>query len=620
MAVPVHAFVTALILTASPMEERAQTAVVRLKNQVVTDGSTRSERLVRARVGVRAPPKRAPAATRPGALSRARALLAEVKRDPAKRRYRHHWERAIHALVRAARGRDAPAALLEAARARYGLYRFSAVESDRDEALALAARAARAGSREAAPFARAIHREAGDEEGAPAKTAKAMAKTKTGHPAAGPGGASVPPAPAAARPEEDEPGDPVLEDPVAESPAGDEKEEKTDEVASGQPPTQPGPVRVTEVKAWSNSDYTRVAVYLSKATGWQKEEIAPEGDRPRRLALDFRPALLEGKAVARPIGDAQVQRVRAAQRDPETVRVVLDLAGSDAYQLFSLDDPPRLIVDVGTREAQREAQASAFPAPPQPPAEQAEPAGEGQGDEGVEAPASRLIRRIVVDAGHGGHDTGAIGPNRVREKDVVLAMAKRLGNRLRRAGFEVVLTRRDDTFLPLEERTAIANASHADLFVSLHANAHPRRDRKGIETYFLNVADGRYAARLAARENGALSPEGGNGLQVQRILSDLDAKTSAGSSRHLARLVQRELCVGVRAHVGEVRDLGVKSALFYVLLGARMPAVLVETAFVSNRAEERRLASARYQEEVAMDVARAIVAFAAREPRVASVR
>src|SRR5206468_4146357 len=155
-------------------------------------------------------------------------------------------------------------------------------------------------------------------------------------------------------------------------------------------------------------------------------------------------------------------------------------------------------------------------------------------------------------------------------------MAQRLARRLEAAGFEVLLTRRDDSYIPLEERTAIANTARGDLFVSLHANAHPHRDRRGVETYFLNLADGRYAARLAARENGASSLDGEGSEQVRRILSDLDAKASSASSRRLAQLVQREICEGVRARIGEVRDLGVKSALFYVLLGARMPAVLVE--------------------------------------------
>jgi N-acetylmuramoyl-L-alanine amidase len=223
----------------------------------------------------------------------------------------------------------------------------------------------------------------------------------------------------------------------------------------------------------------------------------------------------------------------------------------------------------------------------------------------------------VVDAGHGGHDPGAIGPRSVREKDVTLAIARKLAKRLRAAGFHVVLTRGDDRYLALEERTAIANTARGDLFVSIHANAHPRRGRTGVETYFLNVADGRYAARLAARENG-LDPEGEG--EAVRILTDLDATASADASRRLAQLVQREITAGVRANVGEVRDLGVKSALFYVLLGARMPAVLVETAHISNRDEERRLASGRYQDEVAAGIARAVSAFARGATDVAAAR
>jgi len=517
-------------------------------------------------------------AARPVTLERAKALLAQVKRDPAKRRYRHHWERAIRALEKAARGRDRAPALLEAARARYALYRFSQVDADRDAALRLAVKAGKAGARDAAPFAAAIRREMGDDE--PAKASKKGT----------PGPVSPASSPAS---DDDAPADPVLEDALAAAaPAA------TDDAPAG---ADAGPARVSEVKSWSNADYTRVAVYLSRPVAFTKEELPADGERPRRLALDLTPAQLE-HGLAHAVGDALVERVRAAQRDPETVRVVLDLAGRDDLAIFSLDDPPRLIVDVGVREARREAQASALHEP-----------------EGELAPR-RPIRRVIVDAGHGGHDTGAIGPTRVREKDVTLAIARRLAKRLQARGFEVVLTRRDDTFVALEERTAIANARHGDLFVSLHANAHPRRDRRGVETYVLNVADDRYAARLAARENGALAEEADGGKDVRRILSDLDAKASVDASRRLAHAVQRELCAGIRSRVGETRDLGVKSALFYVLLGARMPAVLVETSFISNRAEEKRLSSARFQEEVATAVSRAVESFALREARVASAR
>ena len=551
------------------------------------------------RRAARAPrtPARAHAA-RAGGLAEAKAAMSAVMRDRTKRRYRHHWERAIAGLVRAARGRDAPDALLAAARARYALYRWSANEADRAEALRLAGRAAKAGSKEANGLAAAIRRAAGDD--APARPPR-----RRGAPQ---------PAPEAApesTPDEESPPDPALEAALADVAGAPAAPAMKLGESGGE-----GTARVTDVRAWTSEDYTRVAIYLSHWVGWQKLELPAEGDRPRRLALDLRPASLDG-ALARVVPGVQVDRLRAAQNDPETVRVVLDLHGSDRVELFGLEDPPRLVVDVGTHAARRAASAPVASAPDV--AAPARPSATPASLEVVpESAPSGAIRRIVVDAGHGGHDPGAIGPRGVREKDVTLAIARRLATRLRTLGFEVVLTRRGDRYLPLEERTAIANTARGDLFVSVHANAHPRRSRSGVETYVLNVADDRYAARLAARENG-VELAAGEG-DAARILTDLDAKASAGASRRLAGLVQRELTSGVRARVGDVRDLGVKSALFYVLLGARMPAVLVETAFISNTVEERRLASPRYQDEVAGAIARAVRSFARSDARVAAAR
>jgi len=531
------------------------------------------------------------------ALQKARAELEGVKKSPAKRRYRHNWEKAIRSLERAAKGPDTGPAYLDAAKARYALYRFSAVEADREKALVLAGRASRAGAAQAGALAAAIRREAGDE--VPPLAAKAPARKADPAPApltrrqpspvvaAPPSPAPAPPPPAD---EGDEELDPVLEEAIAEAPpaqvAAPEK---------GAAAAERTPARVSEVQTWSNADYTRVAVYLSQPVSFEKQELAADRDHPRRLALDLRPALLDGQGSLRTVGDSLLHRVRAAQHGPDTVRVVLDLKGQDAYQVFTLGDPPRLIVDLGVREAQREAIARAVP--------RAAP-----DDEDAES-GRRPIRRIIVDAGHGGHDTGAIGPRGVREKDVTLAMARRLAEKLRGQGFEVTLTRTDDRYLKLEERTAMANMARGDLFVSLHTNANPRRDRSGVETYFLNVTDDRYARRLAARENGSLELEE-TPRDVQRILTDLDSKASAGASRTLARMVQKEITLRTRQSQGPVRDRGVKNALFYVLLGARMPAVLVETAFISNRAEEKRLASPAYQQLVADGVTRAVVEFA----------
>ena len=546
---------------------------------------------------------------RPSRLDRARALLAALKRSPAKRRYRHNWERAIRAFERAARGPDTGTALLEAARARYALYRFSAVESDREKALALAGRAAAAGAPQAAVFAAAVRREAGDDEprgraakgSPPARAFLAAAPAPASRP--GPAVPQTAPSPADAADDEEGADDPVLEEAVADATEGERPAD-----GGGKAPASPdGPAHVSEIRSWSNADYTRVAVYLSRGVTYEKQELLGDRERPRRLALDLRPAVLDGQALKTSVADALVRGVRAAQYGPDTVRVVLDLERQeDGYELFTLDDPPRLIVDVGTRQAARESVAKAM-----------EPAAAPPGEDDGEEAGHRAVRRIIVDAGHGGHDTGAIGPRGVREKDVTLAMALRLAQKLRAAGFEVVLTRSDDRYLRLEERTAIANMARGDLFVSIHANAHPRRDRSGVETYFLNVTDDRYARRLAARENGVVerdeSPPG-----VKRILTDLDARASAGPSRALAQLVQREVTSRVRQSQGSVRDLGVKNALFYVLLGARMPAVLVETAFISNREEERRLASPAYQQIVADGVTRAVCDFAGRPSRLAA--
>jgi len=537
-----------------------------------------------------------------GKLDRALAQLAAVRRDPQKRKYRHNWERALASVRDAAQGKDRARGLLAAARGRYALYRFSQVEADRDEALRLGALARKAGASEAAAFVAAVRREAGDEPrpARAAKRGKPPPRTRAVAPAA---------EPAESEEESEEASlDEALDTALAagEDDAARPTPRPFDAVPEGpgtaaDPRADEGPVRVHEVRSWSQGDTTRVAVYLSRPAGYRQLELPADGSHPRRLAIDIEGAVLDGAASAHAVKNGKVDQVRTGQNGPATVRVVLDLHGDEELRLMSLDDPPRLIVDVG-------AQAARLARVP--------PLGPGRPES--ELSARRPVRRIILDAGHGGHDTGAIGPSRVKEKDVTLALARKLKQRLEGQGYEVLLTRRDDRYLRLEERTWFANAHRGDLFVSLHVNAHPRRERRGIETYVLNTADDRYARRLAARENGALSDDGAEGADAKRILADLNAQASAEPSRRLALQVQRELVAAARGHGGEARDRGVKSALFYVLLGAAMPAVLVETGFISNRAEEKKLREPRYQEALAHALARGIGSFARGEARVAA--
>ena len=221
----------------------------------------------------------------------------------------------------------------------------------------------------------------------------------------------------------------------------------------------------------------------------------------------------------------------------------------------------------------------------------------------VAAQLGLKVRTVVIDPGHGGKDTGAIGPHGVREKDVALAIAEKLAARLRSQGLAVVLTRDRDVFVPLDERTRIANQAHADLFVSVHCNAARRRKLQGVETWTLNVASDHYAARLASFENAA---DEHTVSDLRLILADLATKANAGDARELAQAVQSSLVRTLRSRVGSVRDNGIKQALFYVLLGTHMPSILVETAFLSNPGEERRLRSAKYQEGAADAIARGL--------------
>ena len=224
------------------------------------------------------------------------------------------------------------------------------------------------------------------------------------------------------------------------------------------------------------------------------------------------------------------------------------------------------------------------------------------------------IRRVVVDAGHGGRDTGALGPRGTREKDVALAIAKVLALKLKALGFAVVLTRQDDRYLTLDERTRIANDARADLFVSIHCNAARRRKLSGIETWTLNVASNRYAARLATFENADTDRSASD---LRLILADLATRANADDSRDIAQSVQSALVRAMRSRGEKVTDHGIKHALFYVLLGARMPAILVETGFISNPAEEGRLRSRDRQRAAADAIAAGVREFADGRRRIA---
>ncbi len=218
------------------------------------------------------------------------------------------------------------------------------------------------------------------------------------------------------------------------------------------------------------------------------------------------------------------------------------------------------------------------------------------------------IRRVVIDPGHGGKDPGAISPSGLQEKEVTLRVAKQLAEELRaKLGCEVILTRDRDVFVSLEERIAIANRREADLFISLHVNSAPNRAAKGLETYILDLATDQESMRVAAQENASSTRSFSD---LQGILMDLMHNAKANESLKLAGTVQENMVSGLRQSHGEVKDLGVKKAPFIVLLGAKMPAVLVEIGFISNPQEEERLRSQPYLAQVARKIAGGVAEYA----------
>jgi N-acetylmuramoyl-L-alanine amidase len=273
-------------------------------------------------------------------------------------------------------------------------------------------------------------------------------------------------------------------------------------------------------------------------------------------------------------------------------RVVLELEGAATYRVQHADRGRIISVAVvaATPATRPEPRVAAATAPPQ--------------------ALAGLRPKIVIDPGHGGRDPGAQGY--AIEKEVTLAIAKRLAELLReRLGAETVLTRSRDVTLALSDRTARANVEGADLFLSIHANASPSHKRRGIETYYLNNSNDRATIRLAAMENGGAPRRARGRTDLRYILSDLVQVGKIEESVALAGAVQAGLVSHLQDRYPDVADLGVKQGPFYVLVGAHMPCVLVETSFLTHPTEGRRLRGQAYREAVAQGVFAGVARFLA---------
>lgn len=379
---------------------------------------------------------------------------------------------------------------------------------------------------------------------------------------------------------------------------------------------------LSDIRYWSNEDYTRVVIQLDREVDFDKSVLS----NPDRIYFDLHDVALEPEFDDRTydVNGLFIRQIRVGENRPNIVRVVLDFEQINNHTVFALYDPYRIVIDTrGGSRSKSQAIASSGPAT----------AGEGQQDPVTTAPPATTnsgiadpspspthrgdwtltrtlglkVGRVVIDPGHGGRDTGTIGPSGLREKDLVLDIAHRLREKLQqRLGTDVILTREDDRFIPLEERTAIANQNSADLFISIHANASRHRRVSGVETYVLDFARSDAEREIASRENASSQR---NIRELENLLRKIAAEDYNQESRDLAHVIQKTLIDDLSPQMSNPHDRGVKQAPFIVLIGSNMPSILTEVGFISNPLDERYFRGEAARDQVAEALYRGVEAY-----------
>jgi N-acetylmuramoyl-L-alanine amidase len=334
---------------------------------------------------------------------------------------------------------------------------------------------------------------------------------------------------------------------------------------------------ITKVERYAADDAARIVLHVSQPVRFEKGESVDDPRALARLHVDIAGAAYAGLHAFEMQG--LVQRVRLLALE-SAFRLAIDTSAPARHTAFYLPDPFRIVIDV-TRSEPRPAAPS----------------------------TGRRVERVALDPGHGGVDPGATGALGTHEKDVVLDIAHRAAPLLaRELGVSALLTRDSDVRVPLEERVARANAFRADLFISIHCNADRSGSARGVMTFVLDGSHEHGAMGLLERENASNNPDA---VELSRFLEQFDDAATAERSTTFALLLQRSTLASLVAGYPEAIDGGVHGAGFYVLVGARMPAVLFETSFISNALEERRLGTHRYRQKLADSIVNAVRAYRA---------
>jgi N-acetylmuramoyl-L-alanine amidase len=366
-------------------------------------------------------------------------------------------------------------------------------------------------------------------------------------------------------------------------------------------------VEIVNLRRYTHTNFTRIVLDIGKL----REYTFGELQDPGRIYVDVLQAklnpILQGQSY--PVKAEYISQVRISQKTSSTVRVAIDVVFSriQTYRVYHLFDPFRLVIDIYPRETK----APPSPTPPgmslpsadktQPPVKrEVAPRDPSLAGTSMARQLGLGVRTIVIDPGHGGPRPGTISKGGLQEKTVNLDVALALQKLLKeKAGLDAILTRESDVDVPLENRTVIANQKRADLFVSIHSNAHRDRKRGGVETFFLNISPDPSVIELAASENATSTKNIG---EMKTVLQKIVRNSKIQESRDLAEYIQQSLVRALSRDLPSIKNLGVKGGPFWVLIGGEMPSVLVEISHLSNTKEEAKLKTKKYRELAAQGI------------------
>ncbi len=365
-------------------------------------------------------------------------------------------------------------------------------------------------------------------------------------------------------------------------------------------------VEIANIRYHTHPNFTRIVLDIGKLREYTPGELRDPG----KIFVDVLQARLNPILLDKtfPIANEYLKQISVSQKTASTVRVAaeVDFSRVGSYRVYHLFDPFRVVIDISPRTGpESPAPAGTTVAPPKNAvAKPPDPLASGYT---MVRSLGLGVRTIVLDPGHGGTDPGCLGKSGSQEKDVVLDVAQSLKKMLvEKGGFNVILTRETDIFVPLEDRTVIANQKRADLFVSIHANATRNRKRTGIEAFYLNFSPDAAVNEIAARENATSTK---NISEMKNIIQAIVRNSKIQESKELAEKIHGSLLKALAAKYGAMNSLGVKGGPFWVLIGGEMPSMLVEISHLSNAQEEARLKTAAYRAVVVQGVYEGIMEY-----------